>query len=359
MKLSVCRFWRARWLGLTNALLWLGLGLLLSGAAAPSRPSSVRLAGVDYVSAENFGARFGLKNVGDASGRKFTLKSTWSRLELEVDSRECRVNGLRIFLGNAPRISRGKLLIAKLDAEKLLIPLLLPGDGQKDVPDLRTIVIDPGHGGRDPGKENRRLQVNEKTLALDTAKRLQRELEGLGYRVLLTRTDDRHLGADKVADLLQRNLITKQAGGDLFISLHFNAVGSDAQRVSGVEVYALTPQYQYSTADSEREDDQGAKEFNLGNRFDHWNTLLGYQVHRQMIDELAASDRGYKRARWAVLRHAECPAILIEAGFLSNDTETRKIMTPAYRQKIAEAIAQGVQKYGTVLAGLRKQRRGQ
>ena len=353
------RIWQAGLARLTNPLLWLGLALLFIGAPLQAKETAVRLGGVNYVSAEEFGARFGLKAHAAKSGRALTLKSIWTTLEIEADSRECSVNGLRVFLGNAPRLHRGALLISRVDAEKLFTPVLLAGLDEKNVPALRTIVIDPGHGGRDPGKENHRLHVNEKTMVLDTAMRLQRVLESMGYRVILTRTDDRHLGEDKTADLLKRNLIAKQAGADLFISLHYNAVGSNAQRVTGVEVYTLTPQHQYSTADPEHDDDKGAAELNAGNAFDHWNMLIGYHVHRRMIEELGASDRGLKRARWAVLRHAECPGILIEAGFLSNDAETRKIMTPAYRQKIAEAIAHGVQAYGAVLAGVMKQRAGQ
>lgn len=341
--------------------LWWSCALILTFAAVPAgaKPKSLRLSGIDYVSAVEFGAGFGLKAEKAEAGKKLTLKSIWTTIELEADSRDARLNGLRVFLGSAPRAYRGELFVGRIDAEKLLTPLLLAGDGQKTVPALRTIVIDPGHGGRDPGKENRRLHVDEKTMALDTAVRLQRILESMGYRVLLTRTDDRHLGPDKVSDLLQRNLIARQAGADLFISLHYNAVGGDAQKVTGVEVYTLTPQFQYSTADPERDDDKGAAEFNKGNAFDHWNILLGYHVHRRMIEELRAADRGLKRARWAVLRHAECPSILIEAGFLSNDAETRRIATPAYRQKIAEAIAHGVQAYGSVLAGVHRQRGGQ
>jgi N-acetylmuramoyl-L-alanine amidase len=323
---------------------------------APAAAKNIRVGGVSYVDAAEFGSRYGLK--ATTAGRKLTLKSAWTTIELEAESRECRYNGLRVFLGDASRAYRGAVLISRTDADRLFNPLLLPGNDQKKVPDLRTIVIDPGHGGRDPGKENRRLKINEKTVALDTALRLQRMLENMGYRVLLTRTEDKHLGADKAADLLERAAIAKRAGADLLISLHYNAVSSAAQRVSGVEVYSLTPQHQYSTSDPEQDDAKGAAEFNAGNARDHWNILLGYHVHRRLVDELKISDRGLKRARWAVLRHAECPAILVEAGFLSNDAEARRIATPEYRERIADAIAHGVEAYGAVVAGVRKQRGG-
>ncbi|MFZ9682716.1 MAG: N-acetylmuramoyl-L-alanine amidase family protein [Cephaloticoccus sp.] len=346
------------WLRGPGPVAWFVLLVALLGLVPvlPAAGKNIRVGGVNYVDAVDFGARFGLK--ATSSGRKLTLKSAWTTIELEAESRECRYNGLRVFLGDASRAYRGAILVSRTDADRLFNPLLLPGDGQTKVPELRTIVIDPGHGGRDPGKENRRLKVNEKTMALDTALRLQRMLENMGYRVLLTRTEDRHLGADKASDLLERGAMAKRAGADLFISLHYNAVGSDPQRVSGVEVYSLTPQHQYSTSDPEQDDDKGAAEFNVGNAQDHWNILLGYHVHRRLVEELKVSDRGLKRARWAVLRHAECPAILVEAGFLSNDAEARRIATPEYRQRIADAIAHGVEAYGAILAGVRKQRAG-
>ena len=90
-----------------------------------------------------------------------------------------------------------------------------------------------------------------------------------------------------------------------------------------------------------------------GNRHDTANALLGYSLHRQLITGLKTSDRGYKRYRYAVLRTLNCPGALLEAAYLSNDTEAARVGTPAFRQQIAEAIADGVQAYSATLAGLR------
>lgn len=338
--------------------LTLALGLLPAFApvrAAAASSGQVRLGGVNYIDARAFGAKFGLEAHATQAGTKVTLGSRWTRIELEADSRECSFNGLRVFLGDATRVYRGNIMLSRLDADKLITPLLLPGSGEKRIPGLKTIVIDPGHGGKDPGKENQRLHINEKTMTLDTARRLKSVLETMGYRVILTRSDDRQIGPDKVSDLQRRAEIANQAHADLFISLHFNAVEASANRVTGVEVYTLTPQSQYSTSDPEKDDDRGAAVANPGNAMDHWNVVLGYQVYRTMISELHADDRGLKRARFAVLRYTTCPAILIEGGFLSNDREASKIATPTYRQQIADAIADGVQAYDNILTGARKQ----
>ncbi|MFI5335623.1 MAG: N-acetylmuramoyl-L-alanine amidase [Opitutales bacterium] len=356
---------RKRWIVLAGlGLLWIGLaaGLTTSvraAGSAPSRPGTlVRLGGVEYVEAVEFGARFGLQPQLRDAGRKLLLKSASTSIELEADTRECSFNGLRAFLGNPVRIYKGSFVLGRIDADKFFAPILVPGAGEKNVPDLKVIMLDPGHGGKDPGKENHRLGLNEKTLTLDTAFRLKKILEQAGYTVRMTRTEDRQLGPDKISDLQRRAELARAAGADLFISLHFNAVENGVDRVTGVEVYSLTPQYQYSTADPEHDDDRGAAEANPGNTFDHWSTVLAYQVDRAMLRNLRTPDRGLKRARWAVLRYAACPAILIESGFLSNNAEARKLATAEYRQKIAEAIADGVQAYGNVLAGVRRQKIG-
>jgi N-acetylmuramoyl-L-alanine amidase len=95
---------------------------------------------------------------------------------------------------------------------------------------------------------------------------------------------------------------------------------------------------------------------NPGNRHDPANVLLGYQVHRALLNSLKTSDRGFKRARFAVLRPLKCPGLLVEAAYLSNDTEARRVGTPAYRQQIAEAIAAGIRGYGETLTALRAPR---
>lgn len=324
-------------------------GLMTTGAVATAgapTPGSVWLNKMEYVEAASFGARFGL-TYHETNGREFSLTSRWTTIKGEVGSRESEINGQRVFLGDAIRGHRGRPMFSRIDAETLLTPLLRPGTDQARVPRVKVIAIDPGHGGRDSGKVNARVKVNEKTLALDTARRVKRLLEAAGYRVVLTRNDDRYV------DLADRPEIARKARADLLLSLHFNSVESGADRVTGVEVFTMTPRHQYSTSDAGRDDDASARQENPGNANDHWNTLLGYRVQRAMLESLQVPDRGLKRARWAVLRRATCPAILVESGYLSNDAEARRIADPAYRQRIAAAIAEGVKGYARVLDEIR------
>lgn len=337
----------ARWGGCVAGLLV--LCALALGPRCSRAAGTVRLGDVTYINAVRFGARFGLDPRVGNQGRTLDLTSKWTQLEFQADNRECQINGLRVFLGNAARLHRGDMMIDRIDAEKLITPILLPGAGQTRVPDLKTIVLDPGHGGKDPGMMNRAQRLEEKNLTLDTARRLQKILQADGYKVLLTRDRDEYVGLEDRVTQAQR------AGADLFISLHYNAVTAGVDSVTGVEVYTLSPQYQYSTSDPEHDDDRRAAQAFPGNGFDHWNTILGYQVMRKMVQDLRVPDRGLKRGRLAVLRDAPCPAILVECGFVSNPREARKIATPAYRQEIAEAITEGVRAYANILAGIRRQ----
>lgn len=270
-------------------------------------------------------------------GRRFIMSGLSMRLEFEADSRECFLNGQRVFLGEALRYRKGVPSFSLIDAQRLITPAARPGWHAPTVPRLRTIVIDPGHGGVDSGKTNRTLRVNEKTFTLDTAFRLQRLLQAKGYKVVLTRKDDSSV------ELARRPLIARMAKGDLFISIHFNSVASKAEQVTGVEVFTLTPQWQLSA--DQRPDPVYSPVKNPGNEYDYWNAMIGSALHRQMIEQLKVPDRGLKRSRFAVLRLAPCPAVLVEAGYLSNNTEAALVAKAHYRQKIAEAIASGVADY--------------
>lgn len=322
-----------------------------AGIGAGGRPvkglslKMVRVGGVEYTPSAEWGANFGLKQEWDASAKTLVLRNQSVRLEFELDSRFCLISGLRMVLGEAPRLYKGAPHLSRIDAERLLGPILRPGLGQTRAPRLKTIVLDPGHGGKDTGKVNEKLRAREKEYSLDTAVRVRKLLEREGYRVVLTRS------GDQFVELQERAAIAERANADLFISIHFNSVENGVGKVTGVETYTMTPQHQLS---SDRVPDQYVALANPGNLSDHWNSILGYQMHRQVLHELKSSDRGLKRGRLAVLRLAPCPAVLVEGGYLSHDGEARKIMTTAYRQNLAEGIVNGVRSYAIAVEGFRR-----
>lgn len=313
-----------------------------------------RLQNTDYVSLGDLAKHYGLKSAWARADLVRTLADARGvRFKFEARERDCYLDGVRVFLGFPVLFHKGDLWVSKLDVIKTLAPLLRPEDHQAFLPQTppRLIVLDAGHGGSDPGKQNLKLKLDEKDMTLDVVLRLKKLLELRGYAVLLTRSDDTKLAQDQRTDLERRANIANVAGADLFLCIHFNAVDPrDAARVTGTETYVLTPQFQLSSTDNTG-DPLTTVAF-PGNRQDTANVVLGYHLHRALLAGLKTSDRGYKRARYAVLRLVKCPAGYIEAAYLSNDTEAARVGTPAFRQQIAEAIAEGVQAYSATLAGL-------
>ena len=324
-------------------------------SAAPARPaqlwSFVRLRNTDYVSVREVTGHFGLKaawakpdlalSLSDARGVRFTF---------ETNQRDFYFDGLRVFLGAPALLHQGSLWISKLDVIKIVVPLFRPADHLSQLPAHapRIIVLDAGHGGIDPGTENKRLGFNEKSFTLDVALRARKILAGQGWRVLMVRTEDRELSKDKKTDLLLRDEFANKNKADLFVSIHFN---SAPEAITGVETYTMAPQSMLSTGDETG--DEMTKVAYPGNRLDYANLLFGERLHRAMLDTLKTPDRGYKRGRRAVLRMLDCPGALVECAYLSNDAEARRVATPEFRQQIAEGIARGVQGYADALAALR------
>ncbi|HEX2852399.1 MAG TPA: N-acetylmuramoyl-L-alanine amidase [Opitutaceae bacterium] len=331
-----------------------------SGRATPTRPAQIkpaaslaitRIDGADYFELEAAMARLGLK-ARARDGRRFVFGDQNSRLVID-EGREVFVDGSRIFLGNPVVLRRGDLFISRIDFERCLTPLLAPQLVGSPPRAPKVIVLDPGHGGTDDGMSNPRLQMKEKIYTLDVALRLKKLLETKGCKVVLTRKDDRELDKDKITDLRKRSEIANRAAADLFVSIHFNALDRDT-KTGGSEVYTFTRQFQRSdeSAGIGRRDDT-EKEPAPVNRFDAWNTLLGHSIKRELLTGLKTMDRGQKTMHSAVLRGLNCPGVLVESVFLSNDTEAKLVATPAYRQQIAEAIAEGIRSYSQTLESVR------
>jgi len=171
---------------------------------------------------------------------------------------------------------------------------------------------------------------------IDTAARLKLLLEKQGIEVLFTRTKD------VFVELEDRSAMAARLRADLFISLHYNAGPAGDTTADGIETYCLTPAGQRSTNAGKARSTTAAEP---GNRFDAANILLAWSVQRRLVKATGADDRGVRRARFAVLKDLTCPGVLIEGGFMSSRREGALIADPAYRQKLAEAMAAGVADY--------------
>lgn len=245
--------------------------------------------------------------------------------------------------------------------DRLVIDIFkeLPGGpageaGMKSAPPagLQTIVIDPGHGGADPGAIGKQ-GLMEKDIVLDVALRLRRLVENkLGAKVLMTRDEDIFI------PLGERTAIANRKRADLFVSIHANSSRREGAR--GVETYLLGKATDKEAMEAAMRENSAAGKSSLDDL--QWiltdllitakkeeSLRLAHYVHGNMIDRLEprykTNNLGVKQAPFYVLVNAKMPSILAEISFISNPDEERLLARDAYRQEIAEAIFEGIKRY--------------
>jgi len=293
--------------------------------AAPA-PGYVRL--WDLANANKFNVRW------LSAGKLLELSNhTGSRLVFTAESREALVNGVKVLLSYPIAVNGGAAWISSLDLRAAIQPILAPQKNARG-DKIKTIVLDPGHGGKDDGARNG--PYLEKTYTLLLAQEVRSQLAQAGFTVSFTRTTDTYV------DLPPRPEIANNRHADLFISLHFNTVSAGASDVSGSQVYCFTPVGASST-NARGEGTETSP--STGNRNDAKNVLLAYDLQKSLTRALGAEDRGVCRGRLRVLRDANMPAALVEAAYISNPAEVKKIIDPAYRKQMAQAIVNGVIAY--------------
>jgi len=265
----------------------------------------VRVGGREYVRLADWARTNDLDWHWTRRDESFYLSNGSVRLQFALDSREARVNNVQVWM-LFPLIFRDNAVYAsQLDLETTLQPLAFPVQDRPGVK-VQTICLDPGHGGKDPG--NQVGSHDEKQFTLLLALELREQLRNAGFKVSLTRS------TDTFVDLPDRPDVARQRRADLFVSLHFNATDTGRNEARGSEVYCLTPAGASST--NARGEGGGAGSF-PGNRFNGKNLLLACQIQKALVSHLGVEDRGVRRARFAVLRDAAMPAVLIEAGFMT------------------------------------------
>ena len=259
----------------------------------------------------------------------YKVSSANGTMILALGSHEANWNGIEINLGFEPQMIDGQICLHGLDLKKTFEPLL--GAPPLTFGTNRVIVIDPGHGGFNFGTHSVVDGRYEKEFTLDVARRLKPLLETNGWTVFLTRM------SDVFVTNFNRVTFAEAQHADLFISLHFNSGAPDTKQ-AGLETYCLTPAGMPSTLTRNFGD---LWYENLpNNSFDAQNLQLAARVHAAVLHATGEEDRGVRRARFMdVLRGQKRPAILLEAGYLSNPREARRIADPEFRQKLAEAVA--------------------
>jgi N-acetylmuramoyl-L-alanine amidase len=172
-----------------------------------------------------------------------------------------------------------------------------------------VVVIDPGHGGRDPGAVGI-SGLQEKQINTAISNRVQQQLAAAGITVLMTRS------SDVFVDLDARAQYANRAGASVFVSIHANAISMDRPDINGLETYY----------------------FSSGER-------LARSIHASVLGNTDMRDRGVRTARFYVLRYTTMPSVLVETGFVTGAQDAARFRDPAAVNRIADGIARGILNY--------------
>jgi N-acetylmuramoyl-L-alanine amidase len=292
--------------------------------------------GRDYIPLTDVARFYGFTTVDFTEGVA-SLSGSAVHLQCASNSRDLYLNGLKFMLSLPVLDIQTRPYISRMDLAKLLDPVLRPA--QIHASPVRTVVLDPGHGGFDQGAHG--PLGNEKDFTLDVALRARDLFTRAGFDVQMTRTTDVYIPLESRAWFasFQQNAV--------FLSIHFNfGMGPNAE---GIETYCLAPRGVPSTNDPRG---LTLADFQTwtGNGCDPENIDLATAIHASLITRLVVPDRGIKRARFVVLRDNSIPGVLIEGGFLTNPRDAIRLASPAYRELLADAIVRGVIAYNRALS---------
>ncbi len=302
-------------------------------------------------------AHYRLQRISDPARLYIDIDSTWiepPEREQRTSSRGSPLLGVRGGQ-NTLQTARVVLELDSPDRDHRIFfleqPFRIVTDVFAGARPVRRVILDPGHGGKDPGASGR-SRLREKDVVLRIAKRAKRELERAGLEVFLTRSRDVYL------TLEERTTKANQLGGDMFVSIHANA--SPRRSTQGLETYLLDTRYDRQTARvAARENGTTVAALNdlqlilaslrLGYN-ERYAARLAQHVHRDLTRRLRSyhrptRDLGVKRGPFLVLFQADMPAVLVEVGFLSNRGEAKRMRTDAFVQAAAEGIARGILAY--------------
>lgn len=311
---------------------------LVTALAALLPAGFARAAPAAYRSLRALAERYGL-HVTTQTGESVVLSNRHISLTFYPKLQHSRVNTTCFWL-NHPMLPDGRSwAISATDAEKIIDPLMRPKAYLRQAKN-RAVVIDAGHGDGDIGAQGPRTGLLEKDLTLDIAQRLRSKLANAGYRCLLTRDRDYFIPLD------DRPARAAKLGADAMVSIHFNSTGNP--RACGVESFILTPSGSASTGST-----RSSRSNFSGNKFDAQNSIMAYYVQKRLRTKIDAPDRGVRHARFAVLRGAACPAMLVECGFLSHAPTEKLLRGTWYRDQIAQGVSDGLVDYFQAVAAAR------
>jgi N-acetylmuramoyl-L-alanine amidase len=260
------------------------------------------------------------------------IRSRLASFSFTYEKRAGLYNGVKIHYLFAPVFAAPEPLVSEKDYKLILDPLIRGARTFQKKP-AKTVLIDPGHGGKDSGAQTR---YREKDLNMAISRKLRTELQKKGFTVYMTRDSDVFI------ELENRPAKALSYKADIFISIHCNS--AQDRYVRGIETYYLTPEGSPSTSDK-----KSKNTVEKGNSFNKQNLCLAYLIQRCALGNTGADDRGVRHARFAALRGAPCPAVLVECGFMTNGREEKNLAWSKYQEGIAEGIAEAIVHYNSMM----------
>ncbi|HEY1122089.1 MAG TPA: N-acetylmuramoyl-L-alanine amidase [Haloferula sp.] len=335
---------------------WLGAAPL---ARAQAQWETKEINGRDYICVDGMKKFYGFDSIKRSGNQVLLDKVVMTKnaktgqpekqgvlMKLGIGSQECLMNGVKFVFSYKVEENGGRVWMSRIDLTKLVDPVLRP-NYIPDAGNFKTVIIDAGHGGKDPGATNG--LGTEADYNLDVANRLKKMLSDpkVGYKVVMTRESDRYLTLQERVQIANR--VNENA---IFISIHHNSGGGAAR---GIETFTLSP---IGVAHYGRGLNSSDFQMRTGNSHDSGNVALATAIHGSMLTLLKdpasgksyTLDRGIKRARFSVLTGVKHPAILAECGFMTHSYEARLIANEAYRNTVAKAIASAVVKYSKAVS---------
>ena len=316
--------------------------------------------GTPYVPLMRVCDAYGLKCTYDTFVRTAVISGRSGTITLRAGGTLAIVNGTEKSLNRPVLLEQGLIFVPVSFVRSDFGSIMNAAAVQTQQPQpakaitINTVVLDPGHGGRDAGALGRRYRLKEKDAALSIARNIKAVLESHGLRVIMTRDDDRFI------PLAQRVEIADKNKADLFVSVHINA--SRTRTLNGFECYYLSDATDDNAMALEAIENAYTR-IGEGAQVEHskpldktlWDMTL--TENRAESAELAGSicnvisksavtkNRGIRSARFFVLKNNHIPSVLVEVGYISNRYEEKKILDPEFHKKIADKIAAGILAY--------------
>lgn len=323
----------------------------------------VAMQGAQYIPLVKLCDEYGVKYSWDEIARTVALEGNGTRVVLRPSS------GRMLLNGSERRLDRPVVM----DNGAVFVPLSFAGSNMEYLIEarkegsiavarpvytgkfaIRTVVLDPGHGGKDGGAVGNRLQLVEKNYSLKAAHKIKEVLEEKGIKVVMTRSDDRFI------PLPGRSDVANRVNADLFVSVHINA--SRSRNMRGFECYYLSDATDDNARATEALENSSLNvdESAVYNNSKSLSTTLwdmtltenraesaelARYITSAVEDTCLIRNNGVKSARFYVLKHSSTPAVLVEMCYISHGPEESKLRDPDFMDEMTSAVARGILRY--------------